>query len=145
MTQKWAVIPWEEYTAKEEDTTQTGKGEPSLSMDTILLGIPKQGRRDAGAILHHIQNSSDISWNTRGELVLHGTVIPNSHIADLLKFSLFQYKSWKPTAITEFYRALADSNLPAGLIRNLQSRTLLEKYKTPQPPGIRASKWLTWD
>ncbi len=144
---KWAVIPWSQFAAsnQEEDGTQTGKGEPSLSIDTILLGIPKIGRRDATAILHHIQNSSDISWNLRGELTLHGTAIPNTHIADLLKFSLFQYKSWKPTGLTEFYRALADSNLPAGLIRNRESRSLLEKYKVPRPPGVQATKWLTWE
>ena len=147
MTQKWAVIPWQQYTSsfQEEEGTQIGKGEPSLSIDTILLGIPKLGRRDATAILHHIQNSSDISWNSRGELTVHGTVVANSHIADLLKFSLFQYKSWKPAALTEFYRALADSNLPVGLIRNRESRSLLEKFKKPQPPGIRATKWLTWE
>lgn len=145
MSQKYAVIPWEQYIACSSDDNQSGKGEPSLSVDTILLGIPKQGRRDATAILHHIQNSSDISWNSRGELVLHGSVIPNTHIADLIKYSLFHYKSWKPSGVGEFYRALASSNLPAGLIRNLDSRNLLEKFKSPQPPGIRASKWLEWE
>lgn len=144
MTQKWAVIPWEEYLASKHDE-QTGKGDPALPIDTILLAIPKQGRRDASAILHHIQNSTDISWNSRGEVIVQGSTIPNTHIADLLKFSLFHYKTWKPVGITEFYRALAQSNLPAGLLRNTESRALLEKIKSSQPPGIRAASWLTWE
>lgn len=141
MMQKWAVIPWERYNKQEEESEST----PSLDIDDILLGIPKQGRRDASAILRHIQSSPDISWNSRGELVVHGSVIANTHITDLLKYSLFQYKTWEPTGVTAFYKALAESNIPTGLIRNPQSRTLLETLKTPRPPGIQATKWLTWE
>lgn len=141
--QKWAVIPWEQYSRQEEEIE--GKGDPLLAIDDILRGIPKQGRRDASAILHHIQNSPDISWNARGELVLGGSVLANTHMTDLLKFSLFQYKTWEPAGVTAFYRALAASNIPTGLIRNPKSRSLLESSKTQQPPGIRATKWLTWE
>ena len=141
MMQKWAVIPWEQYNKQEENSETT----PSLDIDDILLGIPKQGRRDASAILRHIQSSPDITWNSRGELVLHGSVIANTHIADLLKFSLFQYKTWEPSGVTAFYRALAESNIPTGLIRNLKSRALLETLKTPRPSGIQATQWLTWE
>ena len=141
--QKWAVIPWEKYAEKGDDVIHPE--DPSLSVDSILLGIPKQGRRDASAILHHIENSPDISWNSRGEVMIRGDTIPRSHIADLVKFSLFQYKTWKPVGVTEFYRVLAETNLPAGLIRNLKNRELLEKFKTVQPPGIPATKWLTWE
>lgn len=143
--QKWAVIPWQDY-SQEDGDNQSGGGEQSLSADSILIGIPKQGRRDAAAILHHIQNSPGISWNLRGEIVLDGTPVENSHITDLLKYSLFHYKTWKPVGVEEFYHALADSNLPTGLIRSQSSRSLLEKIKTSQPPGIRTKKtWLTWD
>lgn len=146
MTQKWAVIPWEKYVLEQNgaECMQTGEGESSMSMETLLLGIPKQARREATAILQHIQNTPNISWNLRGELIVNGEVLPNTHVTDLIKDSLYQYKKWKPKGIIEFYRALAESNLPLGLVRNAERRELLESFKNPRPPGIPAGKWMTW-
>ena len=141
MTQKWVVVPWEQFNT----VVPSGSGAVAkLSTDSILAAIPKQSRRDASAILQHIERTSDISWNDKGELVLKGKVVPYTHISDLLKDSFYQYKNWSAEGAPVFYQALAESNIPLGLIHNQQRRTLLEGYKHPKPPGIQESTWVKW-
>lgn len=140
MSQKWVVVPWEKF------TNQTGSGERAtiLSIDSILSTLPKQAKRDASAILQHVQRTPDITWNEKGELVLKEQPIPGTHISDLLKDAFYKYKNWKAKGADSFYRSLAESNLPQGLIHNPERRILLESYKHPKPPGTLAKTWLTW-
>ncbi len=146
--QKWAVIPWEKYLdiQQSEENDQTGSGESHLSTDSILAAIPKRSRSNAEAILLHIQRDPDISWNSKGELEIKDTSIPNSHLVDLLKDSTHNFKhNWEPAGVSEFYRALAKSNLPLGLIQNKTRRELLENYKQMKPSETLSKKWLTWN
>lgn len=144
MTQKWVALPWERYTALREDKDPDDTDTGGLSVDDILTAIPKQNRREAAAILQHIQRSKDISWNSKGELIIHGEVQPRTHILDLLKDSFYQYKNWRPEGIESFYQALAESNLPRRLIRHPERRSLLDLDKNPRPPGVLAPAWISW-
>ena len=151
MSQKFVVVPWDRYLLLTEDRPpsqskdQVGAGTSSLSVQDILNAVPKQNRRDAEAILHHMQRAPNIYWNDKGELVVNEETRTHTHINDLLKDAFYKYKHWEPEGVNVFYQTLAESNLPAGLIKNPERRKLLQTYKDPRPPGVLASSWLTWD
>lgn len=157
MSQKWVAVPWEEFeelkagnlNLDERDREQQGGGDtPALSIEILLATIPRQYHRQATAILNHIQKAQNLSWNKEGELLVDGKVIPHTHISDLIKDSFYKYKHWEPEAVDIFYKELAKSNLPAGLVRNQERRTALllarSQNNLPGPPGVLASTWLTW-
>lgn len=144
MSQKWVVVPWEQYQSPQPQTGGLVQRTSGLSRDSVLAAIPKHSRRDAQAILQHIERAPDIAWDDKGQLVVKGETVLRSHITDLLKDAFYKYKNWEAEGASTFYRALAESNLPAGLVHNPERRALLERYKHPQPPGILASSWLSW-
>lgn len=155
MTQKWIAVPWENYQQLcKENSQQEGGGEGGgggggaeavrLSAEDLLMSVPKQNRREAAAILNHIEKSPHLSWNEKGELLVENSIVPHTHVSDLLKDAFYNYKHWTPEGVETFYRELAKSNLPASHIKNPERRALLEKYKQAKPPGVLASSWLTW-
>lgn len=147
------LLSWEKYEemrACVRDGNLKGKGEESpvkkaLSQQHIISAIAPRHRRQVETILHYIENDSNISWNEKGEIIIKGNIIPHTHITDLLKDTIREYKHFAPTGADIFYQALADSNLPIGLIGNLKRREKLEKNKQTRPPGIAASQWLKWN
>jgi len=145
--QKWVMVPWEKYQehCQEPEKKQTGGGENPLSIENILAVLPKRSRLNASSILQHINRDPDIDWNAKGEILINGTLIANSHIVDLLKDTAHNFKHSDPVGVSEFYKALAKSNLPLGLLQNKARRELLESYKQLKPPGIPAKKWMTWN
>lgn len=147
MTQKWVVLPWEKYQQllkDEENSPLEGGSAARLPIEDLLTSVPKQTRRDAAAILNHLRKSPHLSWNEKGELMVGSSVVPHTHVSDLLKDAFYSYKHWTPEGLETFYRELAKSNLPTGLIKNPERRALLERYKQAKPPGVLASTWLTW-
>jgi len=145
--QKWVMVPWEKYQEHCTDTEkkQTGSGENPLTIANILALLPKRFRTNAASILQHIDRDPDIDWNAKGEILINCFPIANSHLMDLLKDSSHNFKHWDPVGVTEFYKALAKSNLPLGLVQNKARRELLESYKQLKPPGIPNRKWLSWN
>lgn len=100
-----------------------------LSIDNILISIPKNVKHKAKAILTHIQNNSEkIDWNERGEILINNTKIDGSHIIDLIKCSLLPYKNLHPIGSREFHTSLKESNIPQTLI--------IQSGKGLPPPGI---------
>lgn len=148
--QKWVAVPWDTYEKLTKDSSeidsedQSGTGTSALSVETIVAAVPKNNRRDATTILHHLERDPNITWSHKGELIVKGETKHNTHLVDLLKDAFYKFKHWEPEGVHDFYRALAESNLPVGTIKNLDRRALLESYKQPKPPGVLASAWLTW-
>ena len=103
-----------------------------MKLDTILMAIPKNNQHKARALLMHIQSDKDktLTWNERGEVCIRGQCIVGSHISDLVKDALYNYKNLTAIGCTEFYRVLADMNIPIGLIGNEKRRTELINCKT---------------
>jgi len=130
MARKMMLVPVEAH----HPTTQ--EEESHLDTDIIMSAIPKNYRTRAQALLNHITADPQhrLRWNTRGELVYQGQVIPGSHITDLLKNSQRQYKH-APMGLNEFEAGLKELNVPTGL---MEARL--------GPPGERLipqKKWLT--
>jgi len=149
--QKWVAVPYEQYlllergeTQKEVENCREGAGKQvKLDKQEIVASIPKQSRRNAMLILHHLERNPKVTWNSKGELVVEGEVVPRSHMVDLLKDVFYKYKTLEAEGILPFYKALADSNLPVSIVKNPERRRLFESYLNPKPPGILASSWLT--
>jgi len=142
--QKWVMLPWEQYQERCSENIQTGKGENPLSISNILASLPKKFRTNAGSILQHITRDPELEWNAKGEIIINDVTIPNTHLVDLLKDTAHNFKHRDPNGVSEFYTALARSNLPLGLVQNKARRELLESYKELKPPGIPAKKWMSW-
>lgn len=144
---KWIAIPLEKYQKlqEKEQSQQIGRGSPvelPLPIEEIISAIPKQYRRDATTILQHMKREPSITWSARGELIISGKIIPNTHLVDLLKDAFHKYKDFEPEGLLPFYKALAESNVPSGLIKHIKRRTLLESFKNPKPPGVMVSSWI---
>ena len=124
---KMILVPIEEW---EKESPQK---EVRLSRDHIVKTMPKHIKHKAEAILDHIDNHSDeINWSKTGELVLHGQQVPNSHIVDVLKGVLYNYKSFDPVGKEDFRTILLTTNIPRSLINQQKGDGEL----TRPPPGI---------
>ena len=111
--------------------------------DDILSGVDKNKLGKAKELLKLIkENPQIIATNTKGELVLHGKVIPRSNTSDLFR-SL--YSHYAPTSSPEgavghskFIGALREINVPLSLISSkIQSAKLvaLNKPQSPHSPN----------
>ena len=120
----------------DDDDTDTT---PSLTREDITQTLPKLFRAKATALLRHIENSDIMTWNARGEVAIHGKVIENSHISDLVKDAMKMYKNFNPIGKAEFYNALYNSNVPIGLLENVDRRNEIQSRKHSIQPSIPKS------
>jgi len=85
----------------------------------VLDTVPKKWRTQASRLLTHIKVHPDISWSSKGELVLKNTVIPQTHAVDLVNDLLRKRTSSSlPIGWRLLADALKDSNIPHELIGN---------------------------
>ena len=129
-----------------EDTEQMGG--VGLPSDHILDSMPKRYKFKVGSIVSHILRDpqNTLSWNEAGELLYHGTLIPGSHIIDLLKDTQYQHKGYQLKGITEFYKGLQEIHVPTTLIRVL-TNVSIKPVRIPsvkRPPGIPQKKFKKW-
>ena len=59
-----------------------------------------------------------ISWNNNGQLVLEGSIVPNSNIVDLVNDVMRKRKGFNPEHSNTFGKALAKINVPEDYVRN---------------------------
>jgi hypothetical protein len=101
-----------------------------LDVENIISSIPKKFAYKARVILNHIiHNTNKITWNDKGEVIINEKLIPNSHIVDLIKCSLYTYKNCNPRGLKEFIHQLKDSNIPETIIQSGSGNVI-------PPPGI---------
>ena len=117
---KYVLVSYDEF----HGTTNADKNQ---NKDFILASIPKNIQTKARAILEHISKDSNLDWNEKGELIINGEIINNSHITDLIKCALYSYKNFNPHGYDRFRTALQISNLP---------QSLLQRGEGLPPPGI---------
>lgn len=105
---------------------------------TVLDGLPKNKRNQAASLIDEIKNNPRIKIDKIGEIIIDGTVIPNSHIIDLIHDFTRQRKSAKPAVGSDvFAKVLKDSNVPREYIGNIDRFNILKsatKYKQEESP-----------
>lgn len=144
---KMMLIPVERYNRMHQKL-QSGHGEgdeqnEGLSDDVVLEAIPKNYKTKARALLGHIKNDGGLTWNERGEISYKGSLVKGSHITDLVKDAMRAYSNFTPVGKDTFYRALAEMNIPRGLINRQEGVLEMETYKRGKdrgPPGDRVQK-----
>ena len=100
--------------------TKTPVEETQESLEAeIIQSAPKNLRHKASILLKRLKQDDNIPWNTKGELVYKGDVIPNTHIHDLVQDVLRKCKTHVPVGWQTFARALRESNIPQDLVGNL--------------------------
>ena len=120
---------------------------PKLSSDSILSSIPQNIKYKARAILQHIEdNDENITWNKKGEVIINQNLIPNSHIIDLIKCTLYRYKNVQPEGLHQFRVALRDSNIPQTLVQNGSGIIRKQSSQRKPPPGVpiteKKERWI---
>lgn len=131
---KFVLVPFDEidkFYNTQEKIIKT------LAPEKILASIPKNVKHKASAILDHIMDSDTISWNEKGEIIIDGACVENSHITDLVKSSLYTYKNLNPKGFNQFHLALQKSNIPQSLI---QQGSGILPIPPPGIPNLRSSK-----
>lgn len=80
--------------------------EPQIDVlkKTLTYAIPKNGRRKTMGLWNYIKDRKGtvLNWNENGEVVVHGKTVPDSHLIDLLKYTVTAMSKREPTG----YRSL---------------------------------------
>ena len=151
------LIPYEQYLSRKDIVAETPITDTlnekqisgteqnfsdKLSEQLVLKPFNKQELRNVETILSYVKDK--INWNKKGEIIVDDKVVEGSHITDLLKDSLYNYKNFEPTGVKLFYAKL--KNVPQCLIKNVKRIPLIgngdevtpptKKHKAAPPPGI---------
>ncbi len=93
---------------------------PANDVETqVLQSVPKTRQATASRLMNHIKGNPNVKFNEKGELVVRGKVVPNTHAVDLVndllrkRVNVDSPKGWKDLA-----SALKEGNIPRELIGN---------------------------
>ena len=107
----------------------------------IIQSAPKNLRHKASVLVRRIKQDDNIAWNTKGELVYKGDVVPNTHIHDLVQDVLRKHKTHVPVGWQTFARALRESNVPQDLVGNLDHwQWMNQEEQTPMGVTVSATE-----
>ena len=85
----------------------------------ILEGIPKTHKATARLLLRHIEDTPEIEWNDKQELVIQGNTVPGSNIVDLIHDFSRPRKTVRPaTGWHELSEALKKTNVSREAVAN---------------------------
>src|SRR6218665_251981 len=84
------------------------KDKDNCNIELLVLDtVPKRCKSQAAKILSYIKKHPDITWSLKGELTLKGSVLPNTHMVDLINALLWKRIS-KPNGWKQFSTVLKD-------------------------------------
>src|SRR5688572_19801910 len=91
-----------------------------ITESQVMESVPKKWKSQASRLLTHIKNNNpEITWSSKGELVLNETAIPNTHAVDLVNDLMRKRTaSTTPNGWKRLADALKESNVPRELIGN---------------------------
>ena len=105
----------------------------------IIDSVPKTMQNRANLLIQKLKDHSDvISWNENGQLVLEGSIIPNSNIVDLVNDVMRKRKGFNPEHSNTLAKALAKINVPGDYLRNpdrIDSICFYRRLQDSQAPG----------
>ena len=109
-----------------------------VMVEEILRNIPMQRRKNAQYILEKMLNAQDTArWRETGEFVFNGSVIPGTHIFDLVKSATApQMTRRRPQGWDEFLRAIAKLNIPLSTVPNRQVQQAVDSLKRTDAPTL---------
>ena len=104
-------------------TSESDSASPSQQLTAtdkqIIDSVPKTVQNHAKLLIQKLKDHSDIiSWSDNGQLVLEGSIVPNSNIVDLVNDVMRKRKGFNPEHSNTFAKALAKINVPEDYLRN---------------------------
>ena len=97
------ITKTEQTMTSESDTSE----QLSATDKQIIDSVPKMMQNRAKLLIRKLKDHSDvISWNEYGQLVLEGSIIPNSNIVDLVNDVMRKRKGFSPEHSNTFAKAL---------------------------------------
>ena len=125
-------------------TSESDRATPSQQLNAtdkqIIGSVPKTMQNRAKLLIKKLKDHSDvISWNDNGQLVLEGSIVPNSNIVDLVNDAMRKRKGFNPEHSNTFAKALAKINVPEDYLRNpdrIDSIRWYRRLQDSQAPGL---------
>lgn len=123
--------------AFKQNTVETDPAPPLSSTDAttqeILEGVSSRYKKNASLLLNKMKQHQDIlGWDNHGTIVYKGTRVPGTNIVDLVK-GVSQHRSrtakYYPKGWNEFMSAMAEMNVPTGLLGSNAIKEQLEQLK----------------
>ena len=132
MNKKMVLIPYDKYerlmSNKDEALGEESKENDKLDTDVILAMMPPNLHSRARSLLSVINNI--VKWNQHGEIYDQDVCIEGSHIADLTRATLYNYKGCQNyVGMDKFCNILAVNNVPLTLCSNVDVRRKVEDMK----------------
>jgi len=109
-----------------------------LEEPDLLQGLPKNLINKGKLLLQHVKRNPAISWDDKGRVSVHGQVVPESNITDLIHdFTRPQRQGHAPAAgWREFGQALRDSHVPREAVVNKQRLRMLDGPVQDEMPPL---------
>ena len=133
------MITHTEQTMTSESDSTTPSQQLNGTDKQIIDSVPKTMQNLAKLLIQKLKDHSDvISWNDNGQLVLEGSIVPNSNIVDLVNDVMRKRKGFNPEHSNKFAKALAKINVPDDYLRNpdrIDSIRWYRRLQDSQAPG----------
>ena len=105
----------------------------------IMDSVSKTMQNRAKLLIQKLKDHSHvIGWNDNGQLVLEGSVVPNSNIVDLVNDVMLKRKGFDSEHSNTFTKALIKINVPEDYLRNpdtIDSIRFYRRLQDSQAPG----------
>ena len=113
------MITRTEQTMTSESGNATSSQQINATDKQIINSVPKTMQNRAKLLIQKLKDHSDIiSWNDNGQLVLEGSIVPNSNIVDLVNDVMRKRKGFNPEHSNTFAKALAKIYVSEDYLRN---------------------------
>ena len=133
------VITHTEQTMTSGSDSTTPSQQLNATDKQIIDSVLKTMQNRAKLLIQKLKDHSDvISWNDYGQLVLEGSIVPNSNIVDLVNDVMRKRKGFNPEHSNTFAKALAKINVPEDYLRNpdrIDSIRWYRRLQDSQAPG----------
>ena len=134
----------DEPVIKEEKEAENRKTEEETNLThmkkQLIEKVPVRYKDTAGGILDFLKNENNIlTWTPKGEIVFKGTLIPRTHIVDLIN-SLLRKSKVRPKGHDVFLKGLKEARLPVEF--DIQKK-LYEKNKVVK--RVMYARKLKWN
>ena len=129
------MITQTERTMTSESHSATPSQQLNATDKQIIDSVLKTMQNRAKLLIQKLKDHSDvISWNDDGQLVLEGSIVPNSNIVDLVNDVMRKRKGFNP----EHSNAFTKINVPEDYLRNpdrIDSMRWYHRLQDSQAPG----------
>ena len=133
------MITHTEQTMTSESDSTTPSQQLNETDKRIIDSVPKTMQNRAKLLIQQLKDRSDvISWNDNEQLVLEGSIVPNSNIVDLVNDVMRKRQGFNLEHSNTFAKALAKINVPEDYLRNpdrIDSIRWYHRLQDSQAPG----------